>query len=97
MLTHKSSETHIQLPTAAAKQQRIKIFLNVSFSQLISAQQSSSLVTGEKSDDRKTHKPAATESGCSEGLEKHLQRGNSEFSDVYGLQWIFIQELKLPL
>ncbi len=39
-----------------------------------------------KTEGRKTHKQAATQSGCSEDLENHLQGGNSEFGDVHGLQ-----------
>lgn len=39
-------------------------------------------VTVNKNESRKTHKEAATESGCSEGPAKHLQGGNSKFGKV---------------
>ncbi len=50
-------------------------------------------VTEDKTEDRKTHKHAATQGGCSEDLAKG---GNSEFGDVHG-QRFFIQLLKLHL
>lgn len=43
------------------------------------------------SEDRKTLKQAASEGGCSEGLAKHLDRGNGK----YGAKTVFVPVLQI--
>lgn len=59
---------------------------NVQVSHLISAHKSSFSIIEDKTEDRKVHKQATTEGGCSEGLTKHLQGGNSEYGEAQRLQ-----------
>ena len=40
----------------------------------------------DKTEGRRTHKPAVTEGSCNKGLEKLLKGRNSAFGDVYDIQ-----------
>lgn len=51
-------------------------------SHLVSTQQSSFSVTKDETEGRETYKEAATDSGYSEGLAKHLQGRILEYSDI---------------
>lgn len=54
-------------------------------------------MTEDKTESRKTHKQAATESVCSEVLAKRHQRENSESADVPGLHTSGFHQIFIPV